>query len=71
MRYSARKLDKALWYTGSGQRMRRFLAKAGQGNGFTVSVVGGSGQSSPSRLSTLLGVLASKGINIYGVTKHL
>ena len=39
-------MDRALWFAGSGQRMKRFLSKASHGNGFTVAVVGGSGQSS-------------------------
>jgi hypothetical protein len=42
---SETKLNQALWYTGTGSRMKRFLAKAKRGEGFTVGVVGGSGKS--------------------------
>ena len=33
-------------HTGTGDRVRRFIAKAKTGQGFTLSVIGGSGASS-------------------------
>jgi hypothetical protein len=40
---SEAKLDQAIWNKGTGQRLKRFFAKAKRGEGFTVGVVGGSG----------------------------
>ena len=42
-RISDRELRRAIQYEGTGDRIRRFLDKARSGEGFTVSVVGGSG----------------------------
>ena len=37
------RLSKAIWNRGTEVRLKRFLAKAKRGEGFTVGVVGGSG----------------------------
>ena len=39
------RLSKAIWNRGTEVRLKRFLAKAKRGEGFTVGVVGGSGMS--------------------------
>jgi len=39
------RLAKAIWNRGTEVRLKRFLAKAKRGEGFTVGVVGGSGMS--------------------------
>jgi len=39
------RLAKAIWNRGTEVRLKRFLAKAKRGEGFTVGVVGGSGRS--------------------------
>lgn len=41
------KLSQAIWNRGTEARLKRFLAKAKRGEGFTVGVVGGSGKSHP------------------------
>jgi hypothetical protein len=45
------RLAKAIWNRGTEVRLKRFLAKAKRGEGFTVGVVGGSGMSLYSNLS--------------------
>jgi hypothetical protein len=47
-RIGGRELKRATQYEGTGERIRRFLRKARSGEGFTVSVVGGSGESAAS-----------------------
>lgn len=42
---SEAKLNQAVWHRGTEVRIKRFLAKAMRGEGFTVGVVGGSGTS--------------------------
>jgi hypothetical protein len=43
--YREDRLAKAIWNRGTEVRLKRFLAKAKRGEGFTVGVVGGSGRS--------------------------
>jgi hypothetical protein len=43
--YRKDRLAKAIWNRGTEVRLKRFLAKAKRGEGFTVGVVGGSGMS--------------------------
>jgi hypothetical protein len=45
-RIGEKELKRAIQYEGTGERIKRFLAKAKSGKGFTVSVVGGSGECS-------------------------
>ena len=49
--YREDRLAKAIWTRGTEVRLKRFLAKAKRGEGFTVGVVGGSGRSLYSNLS--------------------
>jgi hypothetical protein len=42
---SESKLGQAVWNRGTEMRLKRFIAKAQRGEGFTVGVVGGSGTS--------------------------
>jgi len=44
--FSEGKLELAVWNKGTELRLKRFIAKAQRGEGFTVGVVGGSGMSS-------------------------
>ena len=43
-RIGDKELKRAMQYEGTGERIQRFLRKARSGEGFTVSVVGGSGE---------------------------
>jgi hypothetical protein len=45
--YSEWEYRRALTYQGTGSRVQAFLAKARSGRPFTVSVIGGSGMSTP------------------------